>query len=94
MQEIKYGVENAGLMLCFYNPVATLKVNKTFITNGKITDFKKFLKFVCWMYRADMETLATVLGEIQAIIIGSNASTTIGRRHTDAINDMRRKYGI
>ena len=94
MQEIKYGVESAGRILCFYNPVATLKVTKTFISYGRIGDFKKFLKFVCWMYRADMETLDTALGEIQDIIIGSNACTTIGRKHTDAINDIRRKHGL
>ena len=94
MQEIKYGCESAGRLLCFYSPIATLKVYKSFISYAKIGDFKKFLKFVCWMYISDPETLDTAVSEIHDIIYGTNASTTIGRKHLDAINDIRRKHGI
>ncbi len=94
MQEIKYGVESAGRLLYFYNPVATLKINKTFISYGKITDFKKFLKFVSWMYCNDPDTLDTAFSEIEYIIHASSTGLTIERKKLDAINDRRSKHGL
>ena len=91
---IDYGVHVDDTCVRYQTSFASLTLNRTFVAAGRIQAFRKAVKFVTWMFRDDPEALDEALSALEYVIEEEGVNTKLMDQHYDAIENMRRKYGI
>lgn len=91
---IEYGVHVDDTCIRYYTSFATLTLNRLFVAAGRIQAFRKAVKFVTWMFRDDPEALDEALSALEYVIEEEGVNSKIMDQHIEAINNIRRKYGI
>lgn len=91
---IDYGVHVDDTCVRYHTSFASLALNRTFVAAGRIQAFRKAVKFVTWMFRDDPEALDEALSALEYVIEEEGVNTKIMDQHIEAIENMRRKYGI
>ena len=91
---IESGIHVDNTCVRFYTSFATLTINRTFVASGRIQAFRKAVKFVTWMFRDDPEALDDALSSLEYVIEEEGVNNRIMDQHIEAINNIRRKYGI
>lgn len=92
--QIEYGVQIDDYSVRFINSTAALRLNRSFIANGRIQAFRKALKFITWLFRDDPEMMDEALSALEFVTEDDGHNNQIMDKHIEAINMMRRKYGI
>lgn len=92
--KIDYGVYVGDHSVRYHTPFASLVLNKSFIAAGRIQAFRKAVKFIAWMFRDDPEALDEALSALEYVIEEEGVNSKIMDQHIEAINNIRRKYGI
>lgn len=91
---IDYGVHVDDTCVRYYTSFASLTLNRTFVAAGRIQAFRKAVKFIAWMFRDDPEALDEVVSALEYVIDEEGVNSKIMDQHIEAINNIRRKYGI
>lgn len=91
---IEYGVHVDDTCIRYYTSFATLTLNRLFVAAGRIQAFRKAVKFIAWMFRDDPEALDEALSALEYVIEEEGVNSKIMDQHIEAINNIRRKYGI
>lgn len=91
---IEYGVHVDYTCVRYYTSFASLSLTKRFVAVGRIQAFRKAVKFIAWMFRDDPEALDEALSALEYVIEEEGTDSKIMDQHIEAINNIRRKYGI
>lgn len=91
---IDYGVHVDDTSVRYYTSFASFSLTKRFVSSGRIQAFRKAVKFVTWMFRDDPEAMDEALSALEYVIEEEGVNTKIMDQHIEAIEMMRRKYGI
>ena len=91
---IEFGTHVDDTCVRYYTSFATLSLNRLFVASGRIQAFRKAVKFIAWMFRDDPEALDEALSALEYVIEEEGVNNRIMDQHIEAINNIRRKYGI
>lgn len=89
-----YSVHSNNQYVSFYGPAGALRLTRTFVCHGNINGFKKALKFVAWLFSGRVDMLDEALTLLENVIELDGCYSSIMDKHIEAINNMRRKYGV
>lgn len=91
---IEYGVHVDDTSVRYHTSIASLSLTKQFVAFGRIRAFRKAVKFVAWMFRDDPDALDEALSALEYVIEEEGNNSKIMDQHIEAIENIRRKYGI
>lgn len=92
--KIDYGVHAEDSYVKYNTSFASLTLTKRFVAAGRIQAFRKAVKFISWMFRDDPDALDDALSVLEAVIQAEGVDSKTMTQHMEAINNIRRKYGI
>lgn len=92
--KIDYGVQADENCVKYNTTFASLTLTKRFVAAGRIQAFRKAVKFVSWMYRDDPDALDDALSVLEDVIQADGVDSKTMTQHMEAVNNIRRKYGI